>query len=297
MTATIENGLQPDADGVIASRDVAAAAGTVMQSCERIARDRQRGDGKYRYASADAIYDAVRGALGEAGLPVMITVRQWDEREVPVKHGPPRVWATARYDIGFYDGPVSTVVQGGWIMGPQGYGALMTYALKMWLRSTLLLSTGEPDADATVPGEPPPARQARRPEPKPRPRPSAQRNPAAKAPEPITPQQDRILKAMLSGGKLQPELEARAREALDRPETARDYARALIKDCLEDLDDALEAETQASLKRALTWLRGQLQTEHVSALDSDIREAARDGMSELIGMTLLDRAIQMGFPA
>lgn len=116
--------------------------------------------GKYRYASADAVYQHVRKAISEAGLSIWQDEVDFQlfEREGG-KHG-----VRATYDFGFSANgekpdSVERRTQLGYFEGPQSVGALATYAEKYWLRGKLLLATGEKDNDEAMqdqaPGEQP----------------------------------------------------------------------------------------------------------------------------------------------
>ena len=150
----------------------------VMGEIAKIGRDAKNHHSGYNYASADAVYDALRPILAKHGVNVehrvkglkVATVRDVDFLCV-------KTWVRLRSQSGFdfhwskYEIPVNIQGKVGVRFDPQGVQAAVTYAVKYFLRSRLLLNTGEPDADANAPQE------ASRPA---KSRPSATRRPAAK---------------------------------------------------------------------------------------------------------------------
>ena len=134
----------------------------VMGEVTKIGRDSKNNHAGYGYASADAVYDAVRPILAKHGVNVehrvkglkVFAVRETDFLCV-------KVWVRLRSQSGFdfywskYEIPVNIQSKAGVRFDAQGVQAAVTYAIKYFLRSRLLLNTGEPDADANAPGEAP----------------------------------------------------------------------------------------------------------------------------------------------
>ena len=127
----------------------------VMAEVGRVERDARNAHANYDYASADAVYDAVRPLLAKHGL----VVRQ---QCAPLLDGTVDgvVHLCLRVST-YFDGeecpppvPVPLPIKR---FTPQAVQAALTYAQKYFLRGALCLATGEPDADADVPPEPQPA--------------------------------------------------------------------------------------------------------------------------------------------
>ena len=112
-----------------------------MGEIEAIPRNGENTHHRYHYATIDDVYDGVRQALANNGLAV-------SQSEVSCEIASGRL--VVKYDIGFMGGPVERVtVSGKYNSGSeaQSHQTLASYAMKYWLRSKLLLSTGERDND------------------------------------------------------------------------------------------------------------------------------------------------------
>lgn len=151
-----------------------ATAANLISSISAIKKDAENQFQKYRYASVDAVFEAVRGAIGAAGLVV------WCHEEAFEIHRPDgeskaKPWAFAAYRLALApvgDPPdweraerITIPLQ---LVGPQSAQAARSYAIKYWLRGKLLLPTGDQDLDATAePDEPAPRRGRKATAPKP----------------------------------------------------------------------------------------------------------------------------------
>ncbi len=120
-----------------------SAIAAAMAELTRIERDSENKHAGYRYASADAVFDSLRPLLAKHGLIIHCSETAFQVEE---RNG--KFWATARYELKLGDSAPEARTVYGWLTGPQTAGALATYAVKYWLRTKLLLNTGEPDADA-----------------------------------------------------------------------------------------------------------------------------------------------------
>ena len=113
----------------------------------------------YDYATADAIYLAVRDGLAKAGL----TIYQQEVSREFIDHtggrGGTQRWLIAEYDLGFQTSialaphvleRVTAVIH---VATPQSFAAVRTYALKWWIRGKCLLATGDfaEDMDSGLP--------------------------------------------------------------------------------------------------------------------------------------------------
>ena len=140
---------QEKVDAAIATR-VAAAMAEVP---DPIPRDSRNQYASYDYASADAVFRAVRPVLAKHGLSVRQQEQSFElldrEKSTQVK---------VQYAISFECpegcGTPDVRTQTDQMKGAQTLQAVATYALKYWLRSRLLLNTGDPDTDAEPKAEP-----------------------------------------------------------------------------------------------------------------------------------------------
>ena len=142
----------------------------VMGTIKSVERDAHNKWDDYRYASADAVYDALRPLLAEAGLRVdnsIGNIESISHRGTDFLILPVTLWLTDGVDdtsASNWPVPLQTAGKKGVRLTPQMIGAAVTYAEKYYLRAVFCLATGEPDADADKEAEvepeaatPPPA--------------------------------------------------------------------------------------------------------------------------------------------
>ena len=133
----------------------------VMAEAKAVRRDSSNRFAKYDYASADAVYDAVRPLLAKHGLGVrheIEPIEKMEHRGVEFLILPIGVWLESTDGaeaIAHYRIPLNTSGQKGVRLDPQVIQAATTYAVKYFIRSRFLLNTGDPDADAAQPQEVP----------------------------------------------------------------------------------------------------------------------------------------------
>ena len=140
---------QAEIDAAIAAR-VAAAMAEVP---DPIPRDSTNAFAKYDYASADAVFRAVRPVLAKHGLSVRQQEQSFEllERE---KSTQVKITYAISFESADGCGTPDVRTQTDQMKGAQTLQAVATYALKYWLRSRLLLNTGDPDTDAEPKAEP-----------------------------------------------------------------------------------------------------------------------------------------------
>ena len=127
------------------TKRVAAA----MSEISRIPKNGRNQHARYDYATADDVFATIRPILAKHELSVKHDARKPEMIRVPgAKEGkdvlfvPIRVWFDGEWPPAEYTHiPLSFPT-------PQGMQAVITYAVKYWLRARLLLDTGEEDADA-----------------------------------------------------------------------------------------------------------------------------------------------------
>ncbi len=122
------------------SRRVSAA----MADLARVPRNGRNDFAKYNYATADDVFDAVRPVLARHNLEVRMTEA---ESEV-ITYGEGKEQKRAirlKYEIGFAGTQPETRTMFVMLRDAQSLQAAATYTLKYWLRTKLLLSTGETD--------------------------------------------------------------------------------------------------------------------------------------------------------
>ena len=125
----------------------------VMAEIKKIPHDSENRWAGYRYASADAVYLALRPIMAKHGLavrhtcsePVPLSHRDAEFLILPVSVG----WEGDEYTAHHYV-PLNTAGKKGVTLSAQDMQAAITYAVKYFLRTRLLLDTGEPDADDSV---------------------------------------------------------------------------------------------------------------------------------------------------
>lgn len=134
---------------------VIAAVSAARARIGKIAFDRRNPQGSYEYASYDAIVAAIAPALAAEGLMIIANEISCEEIERQGQRGT-SVWLRFEWEftLAHRSGaslPPSRrsveVVRS----GPQSYGSAQSYALKHFMRSVFLLSTGDPDGDDHAP--------------------------------------------------------------------------------------------------------------------------------------------------
>ena len=118
---------------------------------QMIAADKYNPHRKNKYASADAVYSAIRNKLAEHGLHVFQDEVSFEIMKVDGLKGS---WIKATYAFAIVSGigPVPEEIKERCTMvrrlnDSQDLGSLRTYAIKYYLRNKLMLGTGDPDGD------------------------------------------------------------------------------------------------------------------------------------------------------
>ena len=123
---------------------------------ERSEKDALNAFHKYKYASADSVYAAVREDIAQQGLAPWqdeLSLETFTATENDKGKGSPLGGGDVRDGVDPERGeadrdPASASRSSRTSPDPQSMGAIRTYALKYWLRGKLLISTGEGDLDA-----------------------------------------------------------------------------------------------------------------------------------------------------
>lgn len=143
MGASLETPVPPRPSGV------ATKLANVMRAVGAIEKDGEHGHHHYLFTSADAVFDAVRGLLGEqcvAILPIMGNIDQ----QVVDKQLRTRIW----FNFQFIDGESGEILSVPWCSeaddtGDKGISKTATYALKSLLRTMFLLSFDDNNSGGT----------------------------------------------------------------------------------------------------------------------------------------------------
>ena len=131
-----------------------------------VKKDAQNPYHKYMYASADAVYAAVREDIAQQGLAPWQDEVSLETLPVGNDKENKALWVKVKYEMALTPNgekpkePGEHVTIFAAITDPQSMGAVRTYALKYWLRGKLLISTGEGDLD-TNEKDAPPANQSK----------------------------------------------------------------------------------------------------------------------------------------
>ena len=137
-----------------------------ISKMETVPKNGERGGREgYKYATADDVYAACRVALAGEGVVIrQQEISQVTDDTYTGTNGKKifftyHLWFECAGEQEERDVRQIAVV----VYGVQGYQAAATYALKYWLRSRLLLPTGEPDLDESQPEAPQPQQQRAKP--------------------------------------------------------------------------------------------------------------------------------------
>lgn len=129
--------------------DIVHAILKVKKKIKKLEHDAENKHANYRYTSSEAMYEALRVEMADAGL-VLLTLetgceRGQDGKSVRVMFQ--FILATEKSTWTHRDN-VRTVYQP-W-MGAQSFQAAQSYAEKAYLKSLFKLSTGEPDTESVL---------------------------------------------------------------------------------------------------------------------------------------------------
>lgn len=131
------------------SKTIAEALAKVLRDIHRLKKVEKNDHGKYAYVSVDDVKDHVRPLLSDAGLHVSVTETAFDLIGVEGRNG---ITSSARITYAITLRHVSGQALPADIItivlpytGAQTAGAARSYAVKEWMKSTLLVSTGEKD--------------------------------------------------------------------------------------------------------------------------------------------------------
>ena len=124
----------------------------ILECPRSIPKDSRNYHAKYDYASADAVFQSVAKPLAEAGLATWINEVSVDvvegKKGADGKEGPK--WVKTTYEIALTpgglappDGKAERVTVMAQLLSAQTLQAVRTYAIKYFLRTKLLLATGE----------------------------------------------------------------------------------------------------------------------------------------------------------
>lgn len=136
---------------------VAAAVAKVMTEVRRLEKADKNTHANYKFTSVDDFKDALRPLMAKHGLTVRCDQTGFDTRMIPSKTGETLV---ARFDFEFVmatatdtDAPERSTVMLPYT-GAQTTGIARSYALKEYLKTRLMASSGdEEDADRLPTGE------------------------------------------------------------------------------------------------------------------------------------------------
>lgn len=136
----------------------------VMREIHRLKKDETNKHGGYKYVSVDDVKDHVRPLLGKHGLEITFSELEFSIETIQAKSGP-SVCAKITYAIGLRHisgecGEAERLTVLLPYTGAQTTGAARSYAVKEYIKSRFLVSTGEKDmieggadADAYQPQE------------------------------------------------------------------------------------------------------------------------------------------------
>lgn len=134
----------------------------VMIDLKTVPKNGYNAFAKYKYATADDVFTAVRTVMATHGLSVRC---QEVEDSLNIKErgveGKETMWMGVKFDLAFdlagvgQERPERRTIMVP-VTGPQSFQASTTYAIKYWLRGRFLLDTGEEDVDATEKTSPDP---------------------------------------------------------------------------------------------------------------------------------------------
>lgn len=136
--------------------ELVVATCAVMAEVKRLSKGARNAHGNYEYTTVDDMKDSLRPLLAQHGLDVRISEAEWCIDRLEAKSGP-QVAARFVFDVvlrhvsGSEDPPERITI----LLphtGAQTTGAARSYAVKEWLKSRFLVSTGERDeADSSAP--------------------------------------------------------------------------------------------------------------------------------------------------
>lgn len=125
------------------------ALAKVLRDIHRLKKADKNDHGKYVYVSVDDVKDHVRPLLSEAGLHISVSEKSFELIGVENKSGVTTcariTYAITLRHISGEELPPDIITIVLPYTGAQTAGAARSYAVKEWMKSTLLVSTGEKD--------------------------------------------------------------------------------------------------------------------------------------------------------
>lgn len=134
----------PHTDPLNINHSVTKQVCYAMAAIKQVPKSSFNAFAKYHYASADDVFSVIRPILAEHNLEIRATEV---DREV-VQHHDGKNWMLISYEIGFVGGNFDRRTIYVPLNSSQSLQAAATYAVKYWLRTKLLIDTGEADLDA-----------------------------------------------------------------------------------------------------------------------------------------------------
>ena len=123
----------------------------VVADTKSIPRDGNNKFAGYKYATVDQVFESVRGSMSKHGLALdyqLMGLEEITHRNVGFLVLNVGVKFRGDDEYVTHPVPLNTAAKGGVRLDAQGIQAAISYALKYFLRSTLMLNTGDADLDA-----------------------------------------------------------------------------------------------------------------------------------------------------
>lgn len=140
---------QTDLNGLAS---LARKKAAIMGDLQKFAKDKKNAKQGYGYASAETIFDTIRGLMNQHGLVLFTSAVSGNQEHFESKGGTPGLHTTVQYRMLWVDTDTGATVEDYWLSEgddyqDKGYSKCATLALKYYLLTTFIVSSGDASDD------------------------------------------------------------------------------------------------------------------------------------------------------
>jgi hypothetical protein len=124
----------------------------IMNDLKKLPKDKRNTQQNYGYASAEGVFDTIRALMVEHGLVLFTSAVSGSQEHFTSGKGTPGLHTTVQYRMLWVDTETGATVEDFWLSEgddyqDKGYSKCATLALKYYLMTTFIVSSGDPKDD------------------------------------------------------------------------------------------------------------------------------------------------------
>lgn len=124
----------------------------IMSDLKKLPKDKRNTQQNYNYASAEGVFDTIRALMVEHGLVLFTSAVSGHQDAFTSKNGTPGLHTTVQYRMLWVDTETGATVEDFWLSEgddyqDKGYSKCATLALKYYLMTTFIVSSGDATDD------------------------------------------------------------------------------------------------------------------------------------------------------